>query len=162
MIGLNLCPFAAKPWKQNSIRFVISHSADLNYLLSDLHNEMLHLQQNSEIETTLLIIADQLSDFMQFNDVLDDVDQLIANADFSGVFQVASFHPDYCFADTEPDELSNWSNRSPYPMLHILREKSVQQALNAYPDSNKIGERNISKLNAMSAIELRNIFNIND
>src|SRR5215471_13716862 len=133
VIGLGLCPFARRVFDAGRIRYAISHSRDKHTLSSDLAGE-LHLllaSPSTQIETTLLIHPHVLADFLDYNDFLGVVDQLLEELRLCGTIQVASFHPQYRFSGTEPNAAENYTNRSPYPMLHLLRETSVSQATDA-------------------------------
>lgn len=147
----NLCPFAHKPFKGGQIRYVVTDSARPEFLLEDLQQELEHLHATpaDETETTLLIHPNTLIDFLDYNDFLDVVDALLAEGGYEGEFQVASFHPDYQFADTHPDDAENYTNRSPWPMLHLIREDSLEQAIDSYPDADAIPERNIQTMNKL-------------
>lgn len=151
VIGLNLCPFAKAVYVKNQVRFVVSEARNLDRLLDDLDRELLHLAQAdpAETDTTLLIHPWVLNDFLDFNDFLDLADGVVVEHGLDGVLQIASFHPDYQFADTEPDDIGNYSNRSPYPMLHLLREESLDKAVTAFPEAADIFERNIAALEAL-------------
>jgi uncharacterized protein len=144
VIGLGLCPFARPVFDAGRIRYAISHSRDKNTLSNDLASE-LHLllaSPGTQIETTLLIHPYALGNFLDYNDFLDVVDQLLEELRLCGTIQVASFHPQYRFAGTEPNAAENYTNRSPYPMLHLLRETSVSQAADASDEVLNIPQRN--------------------
>jgi hypothetical protein len=148
VIGLNLCPFAKAVYVKNQIRYVVSNAETQVALMQDLERELEMLAETSpdDIDTTLIIHPWVLSDFLDYNDFLDMADGLVEGMDLEGVLQVASFHPQYQFADTAVDDITNYTNRSPYPTLHILREASVDAAVAAFPDADSIVERNISTL----------------
>ena len=160
VIGLNLCPFAAKPRREKRVRIAISHATDEEALLNDLQAELERLSDTpvEELETTLLAIPDMLENFEDYNDFLDAVDLWVEQFGWDGELQVASFHPQYQFADTEADEPGNLTNRSPWPMLHIIREESLEQAVDHYPDVEGIPERNIKRMEALSKDEKRKLF----
>lgn len=160
VIGLNLCPFASQPQQRNAVRYVISEATNDEDLLADLQLEMERLDQSSaeELETTLMIIPNYLQQFADYNDFLDAVDWLIEHKQWLGVYQVASFHPQYRFADTLPDAKENLTNRAPYPILHILREDSLEQAIAHYPDVDDIPTRNVDKMEALSAQDIARLF----
>jgi hypothetical protein len=145
VIGLNLCPFAKAVQVKKQIRYVVSAAATPEELLEDLLAELRLLQDTDaeRIETTLLIHPYVLGDFLDFNDFLDTVDIAAAEPEFNDEFQVASFHPQYQFAGTEADDIENYTNRAPYPTLHLLREASLDKAVEAFPDADQIPERNI-------------------
>lgn len=148
VIGLNLCPFAKAVHVKNQIRYRVSDANTPEALLEDLIAELCILRDADpeEIDTSLLVHPGVLTDFMDFNDFLDVVDAAVAELDLEGMIQVASFHPDYQFDGTEPDDIDNYSNRSPYPTLHLIRESSLEQAVAAIPDPQDIYEANIATL----------------
>ncbi|HHJ15074.1 MAG TPA: DUF1415 family protein [Gammaproteobacteria bacterium] len=156
VIGLNLCPFARKPYENGQVRFVVSHATQPEALLEDLHRELETLRSTDpqELDTTLLIHPQVLQDFLDYNDFLGVVDNFLEQGGYADEFQVASLHPDYRFADTQPDDAENYTNRSPYPLLHILRENSVTQALGSIAHPEKIPERNIRSLEKLGAAQL--------
>ncbi len=151
VVGLNLCPFAKAPLVKGQIRCVVSDVGDAQALLGVLRDELETLAQArpEQIETTLVVHPRVLVDFADFNDFLDDADRLLDAMDLTGIVQVASFHPQYQFAGTEDDDMGNATNRSPYPTLHLLREESVERAVDAFPEADKIFEANIRTLEAL-------------
>jgi len=153
VIGLNLCPFAKAVHLKKQIRWVESAASDAQGLLADLVQELQFLAaaDPEQVETTLLIHPHALNDFLDYNDFLDVADGAIEELGLAGVLQVASFHPDYQFAGTAPDDVDNLSNRSPHPMLHLLREDSIARAVAAFPDAAAIYERNIETLHRLGA-----------
>jgi len=160
VIGFNLCPFAKKPYLKNSVRIKVEGSALEDDIYLSLMKEMsiLDAKNVSELETTLLVIPNILSSFEDYNDFLFSVNELIKSIDREGVYQLASFHPEYQFADTEKNDVENFTNRSPYPIFHIIREDSLNHALESYPNSDAIPERNIKKMKSLNASELRHFF----
>lgn len=148
VIGLNLCPFAKAVHVKRQIRWVVSAATSVEALLVDLERELASLAaaDPEAVDTTLLIHPGVLGDFLDYNDFLGEADAAIERLGLGGVLQIASFHPDYQFADTAPDAIENCSNRSPYPMLHLLREDSVERAVAAFPEAEEIFERNIETL----------------
>jgi hypothetical protein len=148
---LNLCPFAKAVQVKNQIRYVVSDATDEDALLIDLLHELesLYDADAEQVETTLLIHPYVLTDFLDYNQFLDVADAAISELELDGEIQVASFHPDYRFADSGPDDIGNFSNRAPYPTLHLLRETSVARAVAAFPDAEKIYQRNIETLQAL-------------
>lgn len=148
VIGLNLCPFAKAVQAKGQIRYAVSTADSTEALLQDLIAELLRLQaaDPAEIDTTLLIHPWVLVDFLDYVDFLDIADTTLEALGFAGQFQIASFHPHYRFADTEPDDLGNYTNRSPYPTLHLLREASVERAIASIPDASEIYNRNIDTM----------------
>lgn len=153
VIGLNLCPFAKAVQVKGQVRYVVCASTEPEELLSALIDE-LHALANcepSETDTTLLIHPAVLSDFLDFNDFLAVVDDTVEQLGYSGILQVASFHPQFQFADTRADDVSNATNRTPYPTLHLLREASIDRAVAAFPDPEAIFEANIATLEKLGA-----------
>ncbi len=148
VIGLNLCPFAKAVQVKDQIRYVLSAATTADALLEELAAELAWLNDTDPavVDTTLLIHPQVLTDFYDYNDFLDQVDIAIDALGLEGEIQVASFHPDYQFAGSDFDDAANCSNRSPYPMLHLLREASVERAVDAFPDPDEIVERNIATL----------------
>lgn len=148
VIGLNLCPFARAPFVQQRVRFAVSAARDAQALLDDLKTELraLHAADPQTCETTLLMLPHVFGDFLDFNDFLDEADEAIRELGLEGDVQVASFHPHYRFADAEPDAIENCTNRSPWPTLHLLRESSIDAAVESGIDTDAIYERNIETL----------------
>jgi len=155
VVGYNLCPFAKRELVKNRVRFTVTNATNEDDLLQALHGELQRLEDEPEIETTLLIHPDVLQDFYAYNEFLDAADALLAYLELEGVYQIASFHPDYQFADTEPGAAENYTNRSPYPMLHLLREASLEAAIDGYPDVDGIPDRNIALMNELGAEKMR-------
>ena len=151
VIGLNLCPFAKAPYAKQQIRITVSHAKHLDGFLEDLDKELQLLAETSpdKIETTLLIHPTLFADFELFNDCLDLADQAIDDNNLEGIIQIASFHPNFQFEGTEPGDISNYTNRSPYPTLHLIRESSISKAAEAFPDASTIFNRNIELLEKM-------------
>jgi uncharacterized protein len=160
VIGLDLCPFASRPQEQSAVHFAISSAANDEEVLADLQAEIESLAKlpPSERETTLLIIPNHLQDFADYNDFLDSADWLIEQYEWVGVFQIASFHPDYCFNGTSPEDKENLTNRSPYPILHVLREESLERAIAHHPDVDSIPTRNIQHMQTLSAEAIARLF----
>ena len=148
VIGLNLCPFAKAPHVKGRIHHAVSQAADTEGLTRELEAELQALQNlpANERETSLLIVPHLLADFLDFNDYLEEADRALARLGLEGVFQIASFHPRYQFAGTEPDDITNFTNRSPYPTLHLIREDSIDQAVAAFPEAETIFEANMRTL----------------
>lgn len=148
VIGLDLCPFARPVLAQDRIRFCVSAATDAESLLQDLTHELQALQaaDPARCETTLLIHPQAMAEFLDYNDFLEIADAAIEALGLEGELQVASFHPRYQFAGTGEDDIDNFSNRSPFPTLHLLRESSVERALEAYPEAGRIYEKNIATL----------------
>jgi uncharacterized protein len=161
VIGLNLCPFAAHVYLHNRVRFVVSEQHTTDGLLLELCDELQALQQADVMacETTLLIHPHVLTDFHQYNDFLDEGDAAIDALNLDGELQIASFHPDYQFADCGPTDIENYSNRSPYPMLHLLREASISKAIDSHPDIDSIPDLNIKTLRHLGLTGWRQLWN---
>ncbi|WP_424191780.1 DUF1415 domain-containing protein [Ampullimonas aquatilis] len=149
VIGLNLCPFAKSVHIKKQIRYVVSPATEPEALLEQLIDELCLLDQAEPkmLDTTLLIHPQVLTDFLDYNDFLDVADHALVKLELDGILQIASFHPDYQFADAGPNDISNYTNRAPYPILHLLREDSIERAVQAFPDATDIYENNIKTLN---------------
>ena len=159
VVELNLCPFARKPYESGQVRYVVSAADRSEGLLADCHRELelLRTTDAGEIETTVLIHPYVLNDFLDYNNFLGIVDALIDERDYAGEFQVASFHPHYQFSGTHADDAENYTNRSPYPILHLLREEELSRAIAGYARPDKIPERNIRTLEKLGAARMREI-----
>ena len=151
VIGLNLCPFAKAVYVKNQVRFVVSKAQHLDGLLEDLDRELDFLAEADPeaVDTTLLIHPTLLPDFLDFNDFLQFADAAVEEHELEGIIQIASFHPQFQFEGTEPDDMGNFTNRAPFPTLHLLREASIERAVAAFPDAETIYERNIETLEAL-------------
>lgn len=154
VIGLNLCPFAKAVHVKKQIRYVVSAAQDTDTLLADLLTELQFLAaaDPGQVDTTLLIHPQVLSDFLDYNDFLDVADAVLDELDLTGAIQIASFHPDYQFAGTAIDDIENYTNRSPYPMLHLLREDSVERAVAAFPEAASIFEKNMETMRQLGLV----------
>ena len=148
VIGLNLCPFAKAPQVKGQVRYRLSQATDPAALLADLVTELEKLAEApaERIETTLLVHPGVMTDFAEYNDFLEVVDATVAELDLEGIVQVASFHPQYQFDGTAPDDVENATNRAPYPTLHLLREDSIDRAVEAFPQAEAIYETNIETM----------------
>ncbi len=153
VIGLNLCPFAKGVHTKGQIHYVVSEATDARGLLEDLQRELEALAEISaeKRDTTLLVAPQCLEDFLDFNDFLELADELVEAMDLGGILQVASFHPRFQFADTAEDDITNATNRAPYPILHLLREDSIDRAVEAFPEAETIYEANIATLEKLGA-----------
>jgi hypothetical protein len=153
VIGLNLCPFAKAVHVKQQIHYAVYHQADEAGLLDALLFEAAQLQAHEAVvrDTTLLIAPQALAEFLDFNDFTGRAERRLARAGYDGVLQLASFHPKFQFAGSEEGDITNATNRSPYPILHLLREDSVSQAVDAFPDAGEIFERNIETLERLGA-----------
>jgi hypothetical protein len=148
VIGLNLCPFAKSVFVKKQVRYALTAASTPDELLAELEHELTRLAETepAELDTTLLIHPLAMTDFLDYHFFLGEVDALIRNLGFKGVFQIASLHPQYEFAGSEPDDIANFTNRSPYPTLHLLRESSIDRAVAAFPEAEAIFERNIETM----------------
>jgi hypothetical protein len=153
VIGLNLCPFAKASQVKDQVRYVVSEATDPEALMACLIDELNRLAETSEmfIETTLLIHPQVLTEFADYNDFLRLAERAVSELGLEGVIQVASFHPHYQFAGSAPDDLSNATNRSPYPTLHLIREDSIERAVAAFPEAAAIFEANIVTMQRLGA-----------
>jgi uncharacterized protein len=159
VIGLRLCPFAASPYLRGLVRYRVSEQQSPEGLAEELVEELLHLAAADPLqcETSLLIHPHVLGDFLDYNQFLDQADSAVAALGLRGELQVASFHPAYQFAGSAPNDVENCSNRSPYPMLHLLRESSVRRAAATFPEVNEIGNRNMATLRELGAAGLQKL-----
>ena len=148
VLGLNLCPFAKAVVVKEQVRYVVSPATTPEALLEQLMDELQLLSDTDagKIDTTLLIHPFVLTDFLDYNEFLDVADAAIEDMDLEGELQVASFHPDYQFADTDINDIENFTNRSPYPVLQLLREDSIERAVAAFPEAEAIFEKNIETM----------------
>ncbi len=148
VIGLNLCPFAKAVYVKNQVRMIVSKARHADDLLEELDRELdlLVATPASEIDTTLLIHPTLFEDFLDFNDFLEIAEDVIDEHELEGVVQLASFHPKFQFEGTEPDDISNYTNRAPFAILHLLREDSIDRAVEAFPQAETIYETNIATL----------------
>ena len=153
VIGLNLCPFAKSVHTKGQIHYVVSHATDTRALLEDLQRELEALAEAppDKRDTTLLMAPLAMPDFLDFNDFLELADELVEAMDLAGILQVAAFHPRFQFEGTLADDVSNCTNRAPYPTLHLLREESIDRAVEAFPEAEEIFERNIEVLERLGA-----------
>lgn len=143
IIQHNYCPFAKREVEKETVRYQVVHETEFNSLLKKVIDECIWLDQNAETKTTLIILPSNLNDFKLFLDTLLLAEDLLVSEGYEGIYQIASFHPNYCFQGAEVDDAANFTNRSPYPMFHLLREASVEKAIKNHPDADAIPERNI-------------------
>lgn len=155
IIGLDLCPFAAKPFRQNNIRYTVCGDTAIESCLEALIIECRRLDDDQTISTSLLIYPDILSEFDDYLDFLALAEDLLADQGYEGIYQLASFHPAYCFAGSSNEDPANYTNRSPYPMLHLLREDTIAAALEHYPDPENIPQRNIERTRKLGLSHLK-------
>ncbi|PQJ62711.1 MULTISPECIES: DUF1415 domain-containing protein [Photobacterium] len=160
VIGLNLCPFAAKPQRNKQIKVHVSNDKTENDLLESIYLQLKELDETppQELETTLVVAPYLLEDFDDYNQFLDLVEGLVVQLGKSGIYQIASFHPDYCFYGTEPEDAENLTNRSPYPIFHLIREESMEKVLKHYPDPEAIPERNIDCVENLTPEQIKQLF----
>lgn len=157
VVGLNFCPFAKRELRRDAVRFTVNGSGDMADALEQLIAECGFLDAHPDTETTLLILPEGYPEFLDYLDLAGLAEDLLAEQGYEGIYQVASFHPDYCFADAEPDDAANYTNRSPYPMLHLLREASLDTAIDNYPDIDSIPDNNMKKARALGAGYFRDL-----
>ena len=160
VVGLNLCPFARGPWSRGEIRLVVCAAREEAAILECLAAELQQLadRPRQQVETTVIILTAALQDFLDYNDFLELAEAQLCAGGWEGVFQLASFHPAYQFAETEPGDPGNLTNRAPYPLLHLLREESVSEAVDATPDPDEIPRRNIARMQALTLAERQTLF----
>ncbi|AYO14966.1 DUF1415 family protein [Vibrio owensii] len=160
VIGLNLCPFAAKPQRNKQIKIFVSEASQEEALLEDILLQLIELSNTEpeKLETTLVVVPNMLQDFWDYNFFIDWVEGLIKQQDWEGIFQVATFHPDYCFGGAEPEDDENLTNRSPYPVFHLIREESMEKVLKHYPAPESIPDTNIARVSALSEEERKKLF----
>jgi hypothetical protein len=157
VVGLNLCPFASRELVRSRVRFAVSDASTEDELIGALQAELKLLNDDASIETTLLIHPEVLQDFSAYNQFLNAADGLLQHMELEGVVQIASFHPDYQFADTDIEDAENYTNRSPYPILHLLREASLERAIAETPDVDQIPMRNIATMNKLGTPALQTL-----
>lgn len=157
VIGLNFCPFAKREVLRDSIRYQVCDSDDFKTVLLAFISELQHLDEHPTMETTLLIFPNIFQEFDEYWDLVSIAETLLAEQGYGGVYQLATFHPNYCFGDADEDDAANYTNRSPYPMLHILREASLENALEHYPDPEEIPERNMEVARKMGQEQLQQL-----
>lgn len=144
IIGLNFCPFAKKEFVNQTIHYHVSEKEQVKSALVELLTQLEYLRDNPDIETSLLIYNHGFRDFNRFLDLVDYSNDIIVDYGFEGIFQIANFHPEYCFADTDYDDAGNFTNRSPYPTLHLIREQSMEKVLKVYKNPEEIPDNNIA------------------
>lgn len=157
VIGLNFCPFARPVFEQAKVHYQVSEAQSLASALEDLIKEAARLDQQGNIETTLLIYTQVVQNFDDFLDLVEIANELLTEQGYEGIYQLASFHPDYCFTGSDTDDPANYTNRSPYPMLHLIREKSIELALTHYVDPESIPENNIQLARKLGLKKMQNL-----
>lgn len=160
VIGLNLCPFAKGVHIKDQIRYFVSHATTPEELIKDLMAELEALAEANpdKVDTTLLIHPYVMQDFLDYNDFLEVADATLEELDLDGILQVASFHPQYQFEDAAADDIDNYTNRSPFPTLHLLREDSIDKAVEAFPEAEQIYEKNMETLRALGHDAWKKLF----
>ncbi|NQY62134.1 MAG: DUF1415 domain-containing protein, partial [Alteromonadaceae bacterium] len=143
IVGLNFCPFAKKELVADSIHYFVSKQGQTKFALEEVMEQCRYLQQHEELETSLVIFKTGFKDFNKYLELLDYANDLLADTGYEGIFQLASFHPEYCFEGEDIDDAANYTNRSPYPIIHILREESLERVLNVYKNPEEIPDDNI-------------------
>jgi len=155
VIARNICPFAKRVFDDGGIHFQVETSMDVAICLENLLDECARLDENEAIETTLLIYANAFADFDEYLDFVEIAERLLEVEDYEGIYQLASFHPNYCFDGSNENDAANYTNRSPYPMLHLLRESSLEKALENYPNPEEIPENNIKLTRELGLEKMR-------
>jgi len=144
IVGLNFCPFAKKEVVNNTIHYHVCHLKQIKSALEEFATQCLYLKQNPEIETTLIVFDLGFKQFDRYLELLDYANELLIDLGFEGEFQLASFHPNYCFEGEDPNDAANFTNRSPYPTIHLIREASIERVLSVYKNPEDIPDNNIS------------------
>jgi hypothetical protein len=157
VVGLNLCPFAKRELVKNRVRFVVTEATNEDQLLVALEAELDLLSSEASVETTLLIHPGVLQNFYAYNQFLNSADALLQQMKLESIYQIASFHPEYQFAGTEQADVENYTNRSPYPMLHLIREESLERAIASYPDVDSIPEQNKKLMKSLGEIKMKEL-----
>lgn len=160
VIGLNLCPFAKKPRINQQIKVFVSNVRSDETLINDFMNELEFIRDVDpmETDTCVFVIPNMLADFDDYLNYLALANMTVQQMGLEGEFQLASFHPDYQFEDTQPEDKENLTNRSPYPVIHIIREATVEKVLKHYPDPEMIPENNINRVEALTEQEIKNLY----
>ncbi|HEC74223.1 MAG TPA: DUF1415 domain-containing protein [Methylophaga aminisulfidivorans] len=158
VMEMNLCPFAKHEMLNNRVRFVTTKAITEEQLLETLKDELELLNNDSSVETSLLIHPNVLQDFYDYNEFLSYADELLLEMGLEGIYQIASFHPHYQFGGTNPDDAENYTNRSPYPLLHLIREASLERAIEEYPDVDQVPIRNVALMNSLGQNKLQALF----
>lgn len=158
VLGLNLCPFAHKPARDKQIRWVECNNSSLVAISDKVLDELDYLAAHPEVETTLICVPQGLEDFYFYNEFLASLEQALVDNDYEGIFQIASFHPDYQFADSEASDVENYTNRAPQPLFHLIREQSLEDAINNYADIDQVPLDNMEKMRQLSPEQLAELF----
>lgn len=160
VIGLNFCPFAGRVFDNDTIHYRVAGKSDFGEALEALYQELLYLDENAEMETSLVIFAEDFADFDDYLDLLAMGEALLQQHGYEGVYQLASFHPDYVFANSDADDAANYTNRSPFPMLHLIRETGLEKALQNYPDPDQIPERNMREARKLGTVQMQALLDV--
>lgn len=160
IVDLNICPFANHVLKENSLGVRVSFAKSLEAALEDLMSSIQHLDEEKNEETTLLIFPNLFADFFDYLDYVELAEKLLLMDSYEGVYQLATFHPEYVFANVERDDVSNYTNRSPYPMIHILRESSLDKAIDFYGNTEGIPEKNIQLMRHLGLDKIKQLIQI--
>ncbi len=155
IVALNFCPFARRELERDSVRFQVLREDSLEHYLLALNDECLLLDREPEIETSLLILPQDFAVFETFLDLLEMANALLVEQGYRGIYQLASFHPDYCFADAPTNDPANYTNRSPFPLLHLIRESSIERAVANYPQPEQIPARNMALAREKGSLEMQ-------
>ena len=155
VVECNFCPFAKRELDRGSVRFVVCDELKTESCVESVFEECVFLDSNEAVETTLIVFSKTFKSFDDFLDCVDIAEQLLTQQGYDGVYQMASFHPHYCFSDASDDDAANYTNRSPFPMLHLLREKSLEKALLSYPDPENIPKRNVDNAREIGFEEMK-------
>lgn len=161
IIGLNFCPFAKKDMERQTVHYFVSQTVQISPSLNELLEQLTYLEQQPEIQTALLIFQHGFGEFDEYLELVEYANGLIQQGGYSGIYQLATFHPNYCFADESADDPANYTNRSPYPILHILRESSVEQVLKHYPQPEQIPINNINKARQLGSAYIERLMKNN-
>jgi uncharacterized protein len=157
VIGCNFCPFAAREIKRNSILYEVKSNESKAEILQALSNVFAKMDNDNEVETAFLILPNGFNDFNTYLNIVDAAEQFLAQNKYEGIYQIASFHPQYLFAGSSENDASNYTNRSPYPMLHVLRESSLTKAIDNHPDLDSIPNNNIEFANKKGLDWMKNL-----
>tara|TARA_R110002126_G_scaffold272886_2_gene417218 strand:- start:9095 stop:9646 length:552 start_codon:yes stop_codon:yes gene_type:complete len=157
IIEYNICPFAKHTVKQETIVIDIAQPDNVEQALETMMSTIVRMDENADIETFLLVFPDLFSNFDDYLDGVALAEELLSLSGYDGVYQLATFHPDYCFADVSATDVSNYTNRSPYPMLHILRESSIEKAIDYYGDTSKIPDNNIETMHQLGLDKVKSL-----
>ena len=155
IVGLNFCPFAKREIDSGRVHYQICRDTDIEQVLHCLVEECQRIDENPGIETTLLILPEGFQLFENYLDLLELANEVLVAQEYEGIYQLASFHPDYCFEGESDSDAANYTNRSPYPMLHLIKEASIEQSLETYPNPESIPKRNIKVARDKSAEQMR-------